>query len=420
MPLTKFTAADRKYFPRFIADFFEGADKFGVRFPVMDEARRNMVLIQVKRLTSLNQSVNESNLSWSEDGVYLSYESVDELERKIQLKSLAGGYERDLLVLPRGKDSFLDGIMLPSIHSYNSGLSWSRKSTRFAFMSNGGVGDYNIYVGAVGVPEKVVARSSSKDGYAAWHPSDESIAFVSSRSGGGDLYRYDFGTENLTQITNDSGTDLFPEWAHHGATLVYCSGDSVNHDIQVIDFGQKGKRNHRQLTDWAEDDVRPRVSPDGRWVAFYATDSASPAETNRRWNIHVIPLDTSKPLKAHQLVGTVVARDVVIDLNTGPAWTPDSRKIFYVKRDPERMNPIHGVDLQRRQTFIFNTETQMNRDILISSLGVLSFRAQVGAWDRVFVALTNQGIQLQTPKSPLNKIMYKTQLIDGGARHEIH
>ena len=34
----------------------------------------------------------------------------------------------------------------------------------------------------------------------------------------------------------------------------------------------------------------------------------------------------------------VVARNVVIDLNTGPAWSPDSRKIFYVKKDPKSFN----------------------------------------------------------------------------------
>ena len=39
----------------------------------------------------------------------------------------------------------------------------------------------------------------------------------------------------------------------------------------------------------------------------------------------------------------------------------------------------------------------MNRDVVISKYGVLSFRAQDGVWDRVFVALTNQGIQLQEP-----------------------
>ncbi len=34
--------------------------------------------------------------------------------------------------------SDLDGMVSRTIHSYNAGLSWSRDSTQFAFMSNGG------------------------------------------------------------------------------------------------------------------------------------------------------------------------------------------------------------------------------------------------------------------------------------------
>ena len=48
----------------------------------------------------------------------------------------------------------------------------------------------------------------------------------------------------------------------------------------------------------------------------------------------------------------------------------------------------------------------MNRDILVSRLGVLSFRAQVGVWDRVFLALTNQGSQLQKQTYARSKIHY--------------
>ena len=29
---------------------------------------------------------------------------------------------------------------------------------------------------------------------------------------------------------------------------------------------------------------------------------------------------------------TVAVRNVVVDLNTGPTWSPDSKKILYVKR----------------------------------------------------------------------------------------
>src|SRR5262249_17463108 len=120
---------------------------------------------------------------------------------------------------------------------------------------------------------------------------------------------------------------------------------------------------------------------------------ADPA--SRRWNIHVVPFVPGKTYREAELASMVVAEDVVIDLNTGPSWSPDSRKIFYVKRDQVAANPIYAYDLYSGRQYTFATGTRMNRDILVSRLGVLSFRAQVGVWDRVFVALTNQGAQLQ-------------------------
>jgi Tol biopolymer transport system component len=102
----------------------------------------------------------------------------------------------------------------------------------------------------------------------------------------------------------------------------------------------------------------------------------------------------------------LIAEDVVIDLNTGPAWSPDSRKVFYVKHDVSVANPIYAYDIASGKSYLFNTNTRMNRDLLISRLGILSFRAQVGAWDRVFLALTNQGAQIQQPVVSTTPIRY--------------
>src|SRR5690606_24880995 len=116
-------------------------------------------------------------------------------------------------------------------YSYNAGLSWSRDSTRFAFMSNGGVGEYDIYVGAVGAAEKAIARSPSKDGYAAWSPQTNELAFVSARSGNGDIYLVNLENEAVEKLSNDVAVDIFPEWFPDGQRIVYSTGDAASHDI---------------------------------------------------------------------------------------------------------------------------------------------------------------------------------------------
>jgi len=82
------------------------------------------------------------------------------------------------------------------------------------------------------------------------------------------------------------------------------------------------------MTSWAQDDLRPIPSPNGRYVAFYA-DSPLPGHDEQKiWNLHVIAYVKGKTYTAEELAKTIVASDVVVDLNTGPAWSPDSTKIF--------------------------------------------------------------------------------------------
>lgn len=408
VPLAEFTARNGTYFPPFVMKFFPSAKTYATDHPAIGLAREGMQLIEVRQLNGETVKSNEANLSWSADGVYLGFEVIADGFRKIMLKDLAGNYARELKMIPKGSNDFLDGMVVKSAQSYNAGLRWSRDSTRFAFMSNGGVGEYNIYVGAVGAQEKAIATSPTKDGYATWSPATNEIAFVSGRSGKGDIYMVDLKTKDVAQLSFTDAVDIFPEWFPDGNRVVYSSGDALDHDLYMI---ERDGRNDPwakpvPLTHWERDDLRPTVSPDGRFVAFYADSGKADPLGQRTWNILVVPYERGKTYDASDLKSMVVAEDVVIDLNTGPAWSPDSGKLFYVKRDPVVMNPIHGYDLFTGRSYMFETQTRMNRDILMSKLGVLSFRAQVGVWDRVFVALTNQGLQIQDEKRLRTKIHY--------------
>jgi Tol biopolymer transport system component len=410
VPLQEFSGSNGNYFPQFVTKYFTGANYFTADYPSIAEARSDIKLIQIRSLNESSAvSQNETNLSWSADGVFLSYEVIAENQRKILVKNLMGDYTQELLVLPQGKQTFLDGIVSRAIHSYNAGLSWSKDSTRFAFMSNGGIGEYNIYVGGVGAREAVVAKSPSKDGYATWNPKNREIAFVSARSGNGDIYLLDLSSQKVKQLSSSGDVDIFPEWFPDGSKVVYCGGDSSNHDIFTIERNQYGRWGQPfRITAWGEDDLRPTVSPNGKLIAFYATAAKTPQSEQKQWNIHVVEASAGKAYNRAELAATIVARNVVVDLNTGPSWSPDSRKIFYVKHDPDLFNPIKAYDLFSGRSYTLDTKTKMNRDLLLSSIGVLSFRAQVGAWDRVFVALTNQGRQIQQSNESLpGKIHYE-------------
>jgi dipeptidyl aminopeptidase/acylaminoacyl peptidase len=71
---------------------------------------------------------------------------------------------------------------------------------------------------------------------------------------------------------------------------------------------------------WAERDLAPRISPDGRWVAFLrVTGRGKPPQ------LHVMPADGGE---ARRITDSALGVGV-------PVWAPDSRRIAFTSRVPE-------------------------------------------------------------------------------------
>lgn len=387
---------DGAYFPQYVYEYFPRIKTFRKLYPTLESAKEGIKLIDIKMLNNSSKKYHEANLSWTNDGSHLSYEILTPHHRKIMLKSLLGEYTKELLVMVRNdqNDIFTELFEPPS--SYNSYLSWSGDGKFFTFMSNGGRGDYDIYVGGLNYDESKITHNSTKDGYANWNKIDNSIVFVSGRTGNGDLYLTDPAGSFKRQLTSSDNNDLFPIWSPNGKYIVYTSGTSNNHDIYILHKFNNLTRSFK-LTALDSDDIRPTVSPDGTKVAFYSNfyDRKEDKWAIMAVDISRIPWEDNLP-DVLELEPTLIAKDVVVDLNTGPSWTPDSKKIIFVKRNTELFNPIFIVDLTNGLTYHLPTGTKMNHDIMCSNSGIISFRAQVNSWDRVFVALTNQSIMLQT------------------------
>ena len=105
----------------------------------------------------------------------------------------------------------------------------------------------------------------------------------------------------------------------------------MNHNIYLADVTLE-KPVIKQLTNWNYDDLRPTVSPDGKFVAFYSNSGKE--DQIDSWNIHVVPLKNEYTFHGLDLEKAVAVRNVVVDLNTGPTWSPDSKKLLYVKKSP--------------------------------------------------------------------------------------
>jgi len=345
-----------------------------------------IVPLYVRPLTSIESGRNDANPVWARSGKLIAFERSRGDKKEIVVARADGTIVHTIYYQASegGKEpKFLFPGLAEEV-SYNAGLAWSPTGDRVAFTSNGGIGNYDVYVHELGGKTTRLTNHKEKDGQADWSPVADQLVFVSGRTGKGDLYLLDVASRGATRLTWGTSPFLYPQWSPDGAKVTMLHGNNENHDVYVIDDVRRPAETLRALTTWAHDDLRPVWSPNGKKIAFYS--NYNPAGDSRTWAIVVVAADGSDPTDGAGLAARVVATSVVPDVERGPAWMPDSASIVYVKDDRSEYNPLYLVDLVRGTNVLVKTETKMNHDVTCSADGVIAFRAQVDQWDQIFVA----------------------------------
>jgi Tol biopolymer transport system component len=353
---------------------------------ITDEKLELIEPLFVRPLVKIESGRNDSNPAWSPRGAFIAFErSVgDKKEIRITLPDGTPIQTVYFMLSDGGKETkfFLPGVSEET--SYNAGITWSPDQCRFVYMSNGGEGNYDIYLQDLGVNAPVrLTDHKEKDGQAHWSPVADRLVLVSGRTGNGDIYLLDVKTRGLTRLTRGGKAYLYPQWSPDGKRLVMMHGSNENHNILMINDVAKPMESKKKLTTWTYDDLRPVWSPDGKKIAFYS--NYTPDGDPKIWSIVVIAADGSDPTEGEGLAAKVVAMDVIPDVEMGPSWMPDSSRIVFVKNDRQEYNPIYVADLKQKTTLPLKTDTKMNHDIACSADGTIAFRAQVDQWDQVFV-----------------------------------
>jgi hypothetical protein len=340
----------------------------------------------VRPFTAVEPNRNDGNPLWSRSGIFLSFERSIGDKKEIRV-ALADGLVFQTVYHVRsagGEMKFFFPGVVEDI-SYNAGISWSPREDRFVFMSNGGEGNYDLYLGDMGGRTVTqLTEHKEKDGQADWSPSGNAVVFVSGRTGKGDIYLLDVSTLGLTRLTRGDREYLYPQWSPDGKRIAYMQGNNENHDIAVINDVTRPAETASAVTAWEHDDIRPVWSPDGKKIAFYS--NYNPQGDPRTWSIMVVAADGSDPVAGDGLAAKAVAVDVVPDVERGPAWMPDSSRIVYVKNDRQEYHPIYVVAIHDKAGKLLRTDTKMNHDVACSPDGTIAFRAQVNQWDQIFVA----------------------------------
>jgi Tol biopolymer transport system component len=149
-----------------------------------------------------------------------------------------------------------------------------------------------------------------------WSPDGSSIAFNSSRRQGFfDLYqKASNGSGSEQPLVVDDRSKEPHAWSSDGRTLMYSAlGGRTQRDVWILALDGTRKPGAFLQTPYPEG--RPRISPDGRWVAYASSESG-------RSEIYVTTFPN--PIGKWQISTTG---------GDFPRWRRDGREIFYVSTD---------------------------------------------------------------------------------------
>src|SRR5437870_13231472 len=98
-------------------------------------------------------------------------------------------------------------------------------------MSNGGEGNYDLYLRE---PDGRITRITSdkeKDGHGHWPPAHNRIAVISGRSGNGDAYSLDLATKTTTRRTLGHQPYLYPQCPPDVQRVSVVRVSNQHHDV---------------------------------------------------------------------------------------------------------------------------------------------------------------------------------------------
>lgn len=107
------------------------------------------------------------------------------------------------------------------------------------------------------------------------------IVFASDRSGNYEIFVLDPQTGLTTQLTNDPGNDVEPQWSPDGEQIVFASDRDGDYELYVMNADGTDLL---KLTNNMAEDRQPRWQPDGQNIVYVS-------DVNGQWDLYLISAD---------------------------------------------------------------------------------------------------------------------------------
>jgi eukaryotic-like serine/threonine-protein kinase len=153
-----------------------------------------------------------------------------------------------------------------------------------------------------------------------WTPDSKRIVYLSYRESaiGGIFWKAADGTGDVEKLASEPGRRTVPSsWSKDGKTLALVEltfDPTINVDIGILSMD--GDHARKTLLQGKHMDLYPKISPDGRWMAYQSNESGKP-------EVYVRPFPEVD--KGKWQIST--------DGGDSPLWSPDGRELFYHNGD---------------------------------------------------------------------------------------
>ena len=153
---------------------------------------------------------------------------------------------------------------------YDPGVS--PDGSEIAFVSGGDI----WIVPAAGGAAHILISNPATESRPVYSPDGKHLAFVSTRTGGGDIYRFTFATGDVRRITFDDAPEVLNAWSHDGRWLYFSTS---SHDIagqnDIYRISVDGGTPMPVCADRYANEFFAAPSPDGQTIAISARGNAS-------------------------------------------------------------------------------------------------------------------------------------------------
>jgi len=220
-----------------------------------------------------------------------------------------------------------------------------------------------------------------------WTPDGNRIVFYSGREEAGVYWKNADGTGAAEFLGSFPDRVLFP-WcfSKDGSILINCELIGGNR-MEIGMLSMEGDHEHKPLLTEEYVEMQPKISPDGRWMAYTAMESDQPG-------VYVRPFPDVNEGKWQVSTG----------IGIGPLWSPDGKELFY--RSPDG---IMAVPVETEPTIKLGKPKMLFPDTYISLLGGEN---EGHAWDIhpdgkrfLMMKLAAAGPTEETPRPNINIVL---------------